>query len=85
MTGPRDIPQRFGVPVDYVTGETLTDGQMGRITALRLAHKALLDTMHDCEGSDHDNPTFQSRRMAVANTQLELAIHMAMRAALEAK
>lgn len=83
--GPRDMPQRFAVPVDYMTGETLTDAQAARITALQLAHKVLTDTMHDCEGSDHDNPTFQSRRMAIANTQIEMGVLMALRAALEAK
>ena len=85
MTGPRDIPPRFAVPVDYMTGETLTDAQVGRINALQDVHRALRDAMHDCEGSDHDNPTFQSRRMAVANTQIEMGVMMAMRAALEAK
>jgi hypothetical protein len=85
MTGPRDPSPRFAVPVDYMTGETLSDGQIGRIYKLKEAYETLRDIMHDCEGSDHGNPTFQSRRMAVANTQIEMGMLMAMRAALEAK
>jgi hypothetical protein len=83
--GPRDSVARFTIPVNVETGEPLTDGQIARIDQLRAAHESLLNLMHDCEGSDHGNPTFQSRRMAIAATQLEMGMMMAVKAALEAK
>ena len=85
MTGPRDIPARFGVPFDYETGQPLSDAQLGRISKIIQCGEALLAVMHECEGSDPGNPGFQSRRMAVANTHLEIALMMAKKACLEAK
>lgn len=85
MTGPRDVPVQFGVPFDYETGRQLSDAQLGRVKKVDDAVKALLAVMHECEGSDVENPTFQSRRMAVANTHLEIAGMMAKKACLEAK
>lgn len=83
MSGPQGTPPRFGVPVHAETGEPLTDAQMSRIQTLRQAHRTLLDTMHDCEGSSTGNDQFQTRRMAIAATQIELGMMMAVKAALE--
>lgn len=84
-SAPRQAAPRFAVPVDYMTGKELTDAQVGRIDKLMSAANALVTIMHECEGSDPGNPSFQSRRMAIASTQLELAVQMACRAALEVK
>lgn len=84
MTGPRDTP-RFAVPVDYSTGEPLSDAQIGRLERLDEAYKQLLIVMHVAEGTDPGNPQFSSRRMAIAGTQIEMGMMMARRAALEAK
>jgi hypothetical protein len=45
--------------------------------------------MHAAEGSnppgEHQEHTFQSRRMSIAATQLEIALMMARKAALETR
>ena len=81
---PRDPEVRFGIPYDYITGKVLTDAQIARIQRLREAHGALLLVMHEAEGSDPGNPAFNSRSMAVANTQIEVGMYAAYKAALEA-
>lgn len=80
--GPRDNYQ-YGVPISIETGKPLTDAQLSRIEKITAAGDDLLAVMHECEGTDAANPTFSSRRMAIANTYLEIAILMAKRAALE--
>lgn len=83
--GPRDAIGRLAVPVDVFTGEPLTDAQFTRIAQLRGLHRDLMNLMHDCEGSSVDNEGFQSRRMAIAATQIEMGMLMAIKAALEVK
>jgi hypothetical protein len=83
--GPRDAIARFAVPADPLTGEALSDAQLNRIDRIKAAADALALIMHECEGSDPGNPSFQSRRMAVANTQIELGLLMAYRACLESR
>jgi hypothetical protein len=84
MTSPRDVPVRFGVPFDWETGREITDAQMGRISKIVAAYEALLETLHEAEGTP-GNEGFGSRRMSIAATQIELGLMMAKRACLEAK
>ena len=72
--GPRDQPVRFGLPYDYETGLILTDGQIGRIDKLKEAHCALLEVMHECEGSAAGNPTFSTARMQQAVNWIEMGM-----------
>ncbi|MER8619176.1 hypothetical protein NKG99_20450 [Mesorhizobium sp. M1409] len=87
--GPRDQPTRFGVPVNYETGEPLTDRQMHHLEAIKVAADVLYAAMHEAEGSgppgEHQDHVFQSRRMAIAATHVETALMFARKAALEAK
>lgn len=84
-TAPRQPTPRFGAqPFDYESGQPLSDAQYGRIMKIELAYRALLDAMHEADGTP-DAPNFGSRRMAIANTQIEMGILMAKRACLEAK
>lgn len=92
MTGPRDPVTRFAVPVNYETGEELTDRQQLHLAELNQAVEALYRVMHEAEGSappEHLYPgyehQFQSRRMAIAGTHIETALMFARRAALEAR
>ena len=89
MIGPRDQPTRFAVPVNYETGEALSERQQAHLEALTEAAEALYDAMHFAEGSaspgEHQEHVFGSRRMAIAATHLEAALMFARRAALEAK
>lgn len=80
--GPRD-EVKYGVPVNIDTGKPFTDAQMARIEKLNAAAESLFAVMHECEGSNPGNAEFSSRRMKIAYTQLELAILMAKRAAME--
>jgi hypothetical protein len=87
--GPRDQAPRFAVPVNYETGEELSDRQNHHLAALQQAGEALYEAMHNAEGSqppgEHQEHRFQSRRMSIAATNLEIAMMMARKAALEAK
>lgn len=90
--GPRDPENRFAVPINYETGEVLTDRQQTHMKLLTEAGELLYNTMHSAEGSttpEHLPPnyqhTFMSRRMAIAATHLETALMFARKAALEAK
>lgn len=89
MTGPRDQPVRFAVPVNFETGEELSPRQLGHLAALADAADGLHDAMHAAEGSlppgEHQEQVYQTRRMSIAATHLETALMFARRAALEAK
>ena len=89
MTGPRDQPVRFNVPVNYETGQELTPRQNAHLEALAEAAESLYGAMHFAEGSaepgEHQEHHFLSRRMAIAGTHLETCLMFARRAALEAK
>ena len=90
MTGPRDPAPRFAVPINYETGQELSERQVRHLEAIRVAGEALYAAMHDAEGSlSPDGPfrehSFGSRRMAIAGTHIEIGLMMARRAALEAK
>lgn len=84
MVSPRDP-----LPAGDLAGQSLTDRQKHHVEALQSAGDALLEAMHWAEGSSppgqHQEHVFLSRRMSIAATQLELALLMARKAALEAK
>jgi hypothetical protein len=87
--GPRDAPIVGAVPVNYETGQPLTEAQRARIGRIADAVEALRKEMHDAEGSampgEHQDHVFVSRRMNIAATHLETALMYARKAALEAK
>jgi hypothetical protein len=82
MVGPRD-------PVPAADPAGLTDRQQHHLAAIQSAGEALLEAMHWAEGSSppgqHQEHVFMSRRMNIAATQVEIAMLMARKAALEAK
>lgn len=82
MVGPRDA-----LPAS-VTGQ-LSERQQHHLAALTDAGEAFYNAMHAAEGSnppgEHQEHTFQSRRMYIAATQLEIALMMARKAALESR
>jgi hypothetical protein len=86
MINPRDALPRFGIPVDYETGQPLSDMQMVHLTKIREAADLLYAAMHDAEGSGMpglmEDHVFQTRRMALANTHLENALLWARKAVL---
>ena len=89
MTGPRDQPTRFAVPVNYETGAELSPRQQAHLDALKEAAESLYSAMHFAEGTaepgEHQDHVFQSRRMVIAAQHLEIALMLSRRAALEAK
>jgi hypothetical protein len=80
--GPRDTVQG-GVPTDYDTGQPLTDRQIARINKLKAAHAALLDVMHECEGTSPDNDDFESWFMQNADLLIGIGVMMAKKGALK--
>ena len=82
MTGPRDP-----VPVNNFTGQPLSERQQHHLEAITAAGEALLEAMHWAEGSvppgEHQDHVFLSRRMNIAQTQLETCLMFARKAALE--
>jgi hypothetical protein len=80
--GPRD-------PVNTATGEPLSERQQHHLAAITAAGETLLDAMHAAEGSNppgqHQEHTFQSRRMNIAATHLETSLMYARKAALESR
>jgi len=91
MTGPRDQPTRFGVPVDYETGEELSTRQQLHLARLSEVGETLYDAMHEADGSaiPEQGPRrqhgFSSRRMSIAATHIETGLMFARKAALEVK
>jgi hypothetical protein len=89
MSGPRDQPSRFAVPVNYETGRELSERQVVHLAAISDAAETLYEAMHFAEGSsppgEHQEHVFLSRRMAMANSYLEIAVMLARKAALETK
>jgi hypothetical protein len=81
MNNPRSQPTKWGIPVNLETGVPYTDAQISRLEKLKAAHAALLEVMHECEGTQGDK--FSTRRMSIAATQIELGILMARAAATE--
>lgn len=78
---------QFGVPVNYETGQPLTDHQNKHLAALWSAGEMLYTAMHAAEGSAHpgDNQDhiFMATRMKRAAEHLEMALLLARKAALE--
>jgi hypothetical protein len=89
MTGPRDTPTRFAVPVNYETGKELSTRQVLHLAKLTECGEMLYAAMHEAEGSslpgEHQEHVFMSRRMNIAATQIETALMFARKAAREAK
>lgn len=91
MTGPRDPAPRFAVPINYETGQELSERQVVHLAAITDAAERLYAAMHNAEGSSVPGEAlgrehvFGSRRMAMAGSHLEIAVMLARRAALEAK
>ena len=85
MPGPNPRSTIFtgGMPVNYMTGEPITAGQQARLDQLRDAEELLMTIMHEAEGSNTAADSFNTRRMAIAATHLEIAMMMARKAALE--
>jgi hypothetical protein len=83
MSNPRDPVPKFGLPYDYETGLLLTEAQIGRIEKIKEMHRTVLEMLHEFEGSAAGNSTFTSRSMAVAATNLEIAMMFAKKGALE--
>lgn len=83
MTGPRDP-----VPVNYSTGQPLSEQQRHHLDAIEAAGEALYESMHFADGSaavdgrvaEH---VFGSRRMRIAATHLETALMFARKAVVE--
>jgi hypothetical protein len=82
MVGPRDA-----LPAS--AGGQLSDRQNHHLAALTAAGEGFYNAMHAAEGSnppgEHQEHQFQSRRMSIAATQLEIALMMARKAALETR
>jgi len=80
MVGPRD-------PLPAAAGGQLSDRQNHHLAAITAAGEALFNAMHAGEGSnppgEHQEHLFQSRRMSIAATQLEIALMMARKAVTE--
>lgn len=87
MITPKDAPPQYGVPVNFETGQPLTDRQKGYLQALTEAGEQLYEAMHTAEGStmpgEHQQHVFQSRHMSIAATHLETALMFARKAALQ--
>jgi hypothetical protein len=88
MTGPRDQPTRFAVPVNYETGAEITERQLHHLEAISTAGEVLYEAMHFAEGSnppgEHQEHDFRSGRMNIAAIHIETALMFARKAALEA-
>jgi hypothetical protein len=80
MIGPRDHPP---------SGQSLvTDNQKHHLDAIMAAGDALYTAMHDAEGSgppgvNESEHHFQTRRMAIAASNLETALMYARKAVME--
>jgi hypothetical protein len=84
MAGPRDLVERFGVPVNYETGKPLTEAQQQRLDRLTETADAFRDVMHQAEGSSvEDGWDFRNTRMQHAADYLELALMMARKVSCE--
>jgi hypothetical protein len=87
FTAPRQQPVQFGIPVNYETGQPLTEHQQKHLGALWSAAEMLYTAMHAAEGSAHpgDNQPheFMSSRMRRAADHIEIATLLARKAALE--
>jgi hypothetical protein len=66
-----------------------SERQAHHLDAIQTAGEALYEAMHFAEGSqppgEHQDHEFQSPRMRVAAQQLEIALMLARRSALEAR
>lgn len=73
------------VPVNWRTGEVISEGQRTRTTEILRAWTELLTAMHFADGTAADAERFGSRVMAIAATQIEIGVEMALKAAMETK
>lgn len=82
--GPRDSVTRYGIPVNYDTGEPLTDAQQQRLERLTETAMAFRSVMHEAEGSsESDGWDFRNQRLMRAADHLEIALMMARKVACE--
>jgi hypothetical protein len=82
----RPTPKAFAY-LDYESGKEISDRQLIHLDALANAAEALREAMHYADGTtmpgEHQEHTWSSHRMSVANSHLETALFFARRAALE--
>lgn len=81
--GPRDATVQAVAIVDWRTGKPLTNQQATRLGDIQEAYDALLEVMHYADGTQPDAERFGSRLMAIAATQIELGVEMALKAVLQ--
>lgn len=77
--GPRDPTTKWGIPVNLHTGEPYSEQELARIEKLTKAAETLADAFHECEGTS-PGQRYSTRLMAIAGTQLEIALTMAIKA-----
>ena len=75
--------------MNRLTGQPITTNQQLHLKRLDEAAEALYQAMHDAEGStapgEHQDHVFMGRRMVMAAGQIEIALMLARKAALEAR
>ena len=81
--GPRDATVQAVAIVDWRTGKALTTQQATRLGDIQEAYDALLEVMHYADGTQPDAERFGGRLMAIAATQIELGVEMALKAVLQ--
>ena len=85
--GPRDALPALAVPVNVLTGRPVTDRQARSVNQIREAGDALLNILHEAEGTmspgEHQEHEFQTRRMALAHTHIEQALMFAFKEVLK--
>ena len=80
--GPRDPVVQAVAIVDWRTRKPLTDHQQKHLEMIQSAADALLEAMHDADGTQVDAERFGSRLMSIAATQIELGVEMALKGVL---
>jgi hypothetical protein len=80
--GPRSSSYRYGVPINFETGQPITDAQFARLDRIKEGFTALRDLLHELDGTSAGDERFGSRLMALAGTHIETAELYAKKAAL---
>lgn len=86
MISPKDTPHRYPL-TNPRTGALLTDQQITYLDNLEAGAVALLQAMHNAEGSvdpgEHQEHVFTTRRMNIARTHIETALLFAREEAMK--